>query len=335
MPDSPATTEPRELLELDVGEVSMVDAPAIRRKFVMVKQEAAPGTDNTPTPEPPATPPAPVAPPAGENTVDENEIIAADSDIAKALFPMLTALANEKMNALVEKVASIQTALTAGTLTKKEAREMFSGLSSLLWGAEDDVISISKSAGTPVELDAVQKAKRMTARRIGELKAAQEQITSLLSELEEEVMADTTDTQKTEVGAGTADLQKAITAAVSAGLAAGLEPVNKSITDVGTRLDSIEARVAKVEEGAAAPTATTDTTKTETKTEESAVAKAITNALAPMAKSLEDIGQRLDTIESTPAAGGDDDPASTTTKVETTKAGSADFWAGAGVSPRS
>ena len=331
MPDAPATTAPRELLELDVGEVSMVDAPAIRRKFVMVKQ-ATPAA----APEAPATTPAPVAPPVtGENTVDDdNELIAADSDVAKALFPMLTALAKEKMNALVEKVASIQTALTAGTLTKRDAREMFSGLSSLLWGAEDDVISISKSAGTPVALDTVQKAKRMTARRIGELKAAQDQITSLLSELEEEVMADTTDTQKTEAGAGAADLTKAITDAVQAGLTAGLKPVNKSINDVGTRLDAIDARVTKMEEAAPATT-TTDTTKAAPKTETTAVAKAVTDALAPMAKSLEDIGQRLDTIESTPAAGGDDETDSTTTDTEVAKAGSPRFWAGAGVSPRS
>jgi len=110
--------------------------------------------------------------------------------------------------------------------------------------------------------------------------------------------------------------------------------VNKSINDAGTRLDAIDARMTKMEEAAPATT-TTDTTKAAPKTETTAVAKAITDALAPMAKSLEDIGQRLDTIESTPAAGGDDETDSTTADTEVAKAGSPRFWAGAGVSPRS
>ena len=242
----------------------------------------------------------------GDENTNEVETFDVESEVVKQALPMLTALANEKMSALVDSVTKIQDALTAGTLTKEDANDMFRGLSSLLWRTEDDVLVIAKSLDVPV-VD-VDKARRMTRRRLEELKAARDSINSLLSELEDEVMSEE-NTQKTGDGTGE-DTQ-----------VSDATTIEKTVTDAVTAaVAPLTERIGKLEEKAGI-------TKSEggEGDDKDDVAKIVEAAVA---KALEPVTQRLDQLEANPGSEESDE----TTKIEKNEdpePGTARFWSGA------
>jgi hypothetical protein len=208
----PATTDdkaPRELLALDVGEVSLVDAAANKRRFLITKrlEPIMPASDPTKT-----------------------EFITKTGEL-------LASLSKERLGLIAEKVTALMGGV--GTMSKEEVRSAFSTIYNTMYSAENDVIALAKSmegaglleAGTADDLvekagkakveaavdtgtadvlaaianlhatieaarkpkvdpddpaveEGVTKAKRMTPTRIAQLKTHRDGIDALLKDIE-------------------------------------------------------------------------------------------------------------------------------------------------------
>jgi hypothetical protein len=305
----PTDDEARELLALDVDEVSLVDRPAIRRKFSVVKALTEDEVSRRKTKNEGDTAPETLS-----------------ADVVKMATPLLTGLASERLGVISNVVAELQSGL--GTLSKDDACKKLYSLHDAIWAAERDVVAVSKALGDEVERvtaaksleraeEQVEKAhpRKMTARRLNEFKAVAEKFATLLKEFEaaeEDEDEDTpeedpkmkTETAKNEVATQTPaptsapDIEAAVTAAVQ-----------KAVEPIATRLAEVEKKLAP------APAATT--TAETTKAADTAPAWAVA-----IQKSLDDLGQRLDVVEAGSNAGG-----SNTTQTTTTKSDEP-FWKG-------
>ena len=144
MPDGNVT----ELHDIDVHEVSLVDAPAIRRKFLIIKREDAMSDNVTDVPaEEAATEDQPIADEAAVEKADEAAPEAAAEEAAE-----------EAVEAEVEKGEEV---------VAEEA-------------AEEAVEAAAEEA--PV-VEEVEKAKRVTASRLNRLNQMYKELGDLLKEL--------------------------------------------------------------------------------------------------------------------------------------------------------
>lgn len=283
------TPEDRELLALDVAEVSLVDRGAIRRTFSVVK---ALEDDVKRTTKAAVEKTEPVL-----ESVEKVDGLpdGLPEDVKKAAAPLLTALAGERLGLISAKVTELQTGL--GSMKKEDAQVALYGLHDLIWSAERDVVAVSKAMGVEVE-DKVEtevaKAhpRKMTTRRLNELKGLLEKLTGLAKEFEtddEEDPAMPTETEKNEGAA----LEATIAAAVT-----------KALAPLEGRLAAIE-KVAPVTPAVEPATTMVDTAKAEATPP---------TWLAKLEKSINGIGQRLDALEGSSNAGGGNTTDATVTK---------------------
>lgn len=306
-------TEPTELLELEVAEVSLVDKAAIRRKFAVVKAiDADADTDTTEDG---------MGARAKKTEKSDNapgDVV--DAEVVKAATPMLTALAGERLALVGEKANELKNGL--GAMSKKDAREALYALTDLVWAAERDVVAVSKSIGVePKEKVETEKAhpKKMTSRRRAALAEAVEKLQALAKEFDEETedpeeedmgTPANKETKKTEGGEGTtpepaASTTDTVVAAVQKAVGDALKPLDE-------RLSALEKKVEKAAEPAAAEEKKEKVEKAEGEDKSEPV------WARELRKSLEGVGKRLDTLEagSNSTAGNRTD----TTTQETKKA---------------
>lgn len=290
---TPPLEEARELLALDVDEVSMVGKAAIRRKFSVIK--------SLEEEEDVAT-----------KKVNKGEIT---EDVKKAATPMLTALASERLGLIGSKVKEIQDGL--GTMAKKDVNEAMYALHDLIWSAQTDVIAISKAvdgdAGELVEkliakqLTEVEKAhpRKMTKRRLDSMKAALTTLADLAKEFETETEEEEDEDMPTETKVEKTDTTAPVAPVVDTAV------ITAAVTKaVGEATAPLVERIEKLEKAAPAEPAKVDTKVEKSEEEAPAWAKKIQ-------KGLDDLGQRLDTVEaSSNAAGGNRTETKETKKSE-------------------
>jgi hypothetical protein len=255
-----------------------------------------------------------------------------ETEVSKATGDLVTALATDYVDVAMEKLAAIKVAATAGTLKRADLWTAMDGVYSVLYKLSDQLCVVAKSMGDDVEKglgSEVEKAdKKMTARRLSELKSSIAALSKLCGELEatmEPDETDTTDTTDKKKNDATSAASAPDTGAIAKAVGAELAPVitttvTKALEPVETRLKGLEDRVEKMEK-AQAPAATTETTtaKADTKPADdlaTTIEKAVGKAVEPLAK-------RVSAMEAVPAT----TPANKTEKAETEKA-DANFWSG-------
>lgn len=284
-----------ELLDIDVVEVSLVDRPAIRRRFARTKRE--PGGDDV------------------KKTKAEGE----GEITTKAAGDAVTALVSDYLAIAIERATELKAAIESGTVARDKVWSLYDAACTALWKAQEQTYVVAKSLGVAVE----KADRKMTARRRAELKSTIENLTKLLTELEDDMGAEGTTTEtktetKTETPAGGAS------GAGAAGGGTTTQPEKKETPPAPAQIDvakaiadAADAAAARVVAAFEARVKTVEdkvTTKAETPdlaaTVEAAVAKAVVAANA-------DLEKRLKALEGNPGTGtGNKTETTDTTKSE-------------------
>jgi hypothetical protein len=303
-----ASDKPTELLALDAVEVSLVDVPAVERKFVRLKAKNAPAQEIEPAKvESGSADSASDASasaesdPTDKKNVEKNETpLTIEQDVQKAVLPVIEALVGDYLSVIQTNATAVREGIAAGTLTKEDAYSRLWGIQDVTYKVLDNVCVVAKSLDIEVEEVTTQKIetekadRKMTKRRRETLKAARDMIDTLMSELEDEPMATETTTQ---------DTSKA-----KEGTPAAADPAAPAQSTPAAQPQTLTLDVAKslvgdaVRDALAAATAKTDET----------VSAAVSKALKP----LED---RLSALEGRPGTSPTDSTTSPTQKVETEK----------------
>jgi chaperonin cofactor prefoldin len=310
-------TDGTEIIDVKVREVSLVDRPAIRRRFSAVKSEDG---ANDPTEGDPV-----------KRTTNQPAKKTEETEVSKATGDLVTALAADYVSVAIDKLVALKSAATSGTLKRADLWTAMDGVYAVLYKLNDQLCVVAKSMGDDVakELEVAKADRKMTRRRLGELKGAIDSLSKLCGELEATMEEDDTTTAETKAksetlpttsAAGTVDTT-AIAKAVGETLAPVIaSTVTKAVEPVETRLKAVEDRIGVLEKAQEAKPAATETpvAKAEAKPADdlaSTIAQAVTKAVEPLAK-------RVSAIEATPAT-------TPTDKTETTtKKADADFWSG-------
>ena len=322
---------PKELLELDPNEVSLVSRPAIRRTFVRVKSE-----DGGPVGEATRKRRTTTEPTSKE----EGGPVTVQIDVEKA-GEIISALTQDYLSVVSERVMALKGLIASGgSIEREELWSYMGGIFQALYKAEDQIMILATNIGMSEDVvkAAVSKADRkMTKRRRSELKAATTTLMGLLKELEDDMGAEGTETDTTEKAGEqpaatpatetqpaaksaevvTSEVTKAVTDAlapvITAAVAKGIEPVT-------AQLATLTERVTKLEAPAATPAATPATeTQPAAKSEDpsEAIRVAVEKAMRP-------IVDRLANLETGTAQGSQN-----TTQQPAAKSGDeSSFWSG-------
>lgn len=285
-----------ELVDLKVKEVSLVNKPAIRRKFSVTKKLEDGEVDPSGATDPPEAP----------KTID--------IEVQKNVAPLMTQLVEERVAVMGGVLDGMVAMLNAGKLTSDQAWKQFSVLYNMMYKLEGEVTSLADALSLP-KMEVVEKQEE--SRNRAALKAL---IKSINSEKEEADMGTAqgtpADVKKNE-GDGTDPQQAAIVKAVTDAVGPA---VDAKLTPLVERLTKLEA--------AAAPA--TEVAKTESKPEEKPdleklITAAVTKGLEPVAADIVKITKRLDTLEGNPATTETKEPPAKVEKGEP-KPGSDKFW---------
>lgn len=272
-----AVPDGKELIDLTVDEVSLVGKPAIKRKFSVTKQDGE--TEQKPKRQ-------------SKKKEGETPPITISKEVAKAVAPLMTQLAEERLELMVDVLKGIGESLSAGTLTSDTAYKQFSIIYSMLWKAESEVTALADALSLP-KMEVVEKREDSLN------KAALKNLMKSLTQEEDGDMG--TPKASTEVK------KEDDSGSQSGSQPGGQEQIVKAVTDavgpaVSAALAPLETRIAKLEQ-AAAPATPAAVEKSEKPTDAEAIAKIVTEsvskALQPVTKSIEDLGKRLDVVEGT------------------------------------
>jgi hypothetical protein len=152
-------TGPRPFLDLTVGEVSLVDKPAIKKTFLVVKRDssgdAAAENNETSEDDMGANSPVPTIKPVKKGAVDP-EVLTVTEDVAKAVGGSLKAVITDKLDLAKSKLQGVADGI--GTMKKAEVCDAIWDAYDLMMGAKHDLVPISKSLGVDQEIVAKNAA---------------------------------------------------------------------------------------------------------------------------------------------------------------------------------